>query len=72
VEETLEQRELNFLNELRKYENKWVAIHESGGDEIIVGSGPDAVEAAAEARAGGFGNFSLLYVKSSRTAICRA
>ncbi|HEX3560814.1 MAG TPA: hypothetical protein VHU19_16555 [Pyrinomonadaceae bacterium] len=47
----IEEKELAFLEELRKYESKWVAISESDGAEIIVGSGKDAVEATAEAEA---------------------
>jgi len=49
-----EESEIAFVEELRKHENQWVAIHELGGTEIIVGSGSNAVEATREAEANGF------------------
>lgn len=58
----IEERELAFLEELRKYENKWVAISESVDGEVIVGSGKDAVEATADAEAKGFKDAALLFV----------
>ncbi len=58
----IEEKELAFLQELRKYENQWVAISTSEDEEIIVGSGKDAVEASADAEAKGFKDAALLYV----------
>ncbi|MEK6408663.1 MAG: hypothetical protein AABN34_17180 [Acidobacteriota bacterium] len=49
-----EETEIAFVEELRKHENQWVAIHESGETETIVGSGLNAVEATREAEAKGF------------------
>lgn len=49
-----EETEIAFVEELRKHENQWVAIHESGETETIVGSGLSAVEAKREAEAKGF------------------
>jgi len=58
----IEEQELAFLKELEKYENKWIAIFESDGEEIIVGSGDDAVSAKREAEAKGFKDTVLLKV----------
>jgi len=58
----IEEKELAFVEELRKYENKWVAIHETDDGEIIVGSGDDAVIAMREAEANGFHNAYLMHV----------
>jgi hypothetical protein len=61
IEETISEKDLAFLKELEKYENKWVAIHRSGDDEeIIVGSGNDANEAMHEAEEKGFSDAALL------------
>jgi threonine dehydratase len=49
-----EETEIAFVDELRKHENQWVAIHESGETEIIVGTGSNAVEATREAETKGF------------------
>jgi hypothetical protein len=49
-----EETEIAFVEELRKHENQWVAIHESAETETIVGSGSNAVEATREAEAKGF------------------
>jgi len=54
TEDTIEDTELAFLEELRKHENMWVAIVASGDEEIIVGSGEDATEAKEEAYSKGF------------------
>lgn len=64
MEEVLDERELAFLAELRKYENKWVAIYESSDEEIIVGSGEDATDAKREAEGKGFKNVVLFRVTS--------
>ena len=57
-----EETEIAFVEELRKHENQWVAIHESGETETIVGSGLNAVEAAREAEAKGFSDTVLFKV----------
>ena len=57
-----EDTEIAFVEELRKHENQWVAIHESGETETIVGSGSNAVEATREAEAKGFYDTILLKV----------
>jgi hypothetical protein len=62
IEETISEKESAFLTELDKYENKWVAIHRSGDDETVVGSGPDAYEAMQEAQAKGFSDAVLFKV----------
>jgi len=49
-----EETEIAFVDELRKHENQWVAIHESGETETIVGSGLNALEAMREAETKGF------------------
>ena len=59
----IEEKEMAFLEQLRKYENEWVAIVESDGAEMIVGSGKDAVEASADAETRGFKDAVLLYVR---------
>lgn len=56
----IEERELAFLEELKKYENKWVAIYERDAREVIVGSGDDAVEAMRQAEANGFADAVLM------------
>jgi hypothetical protein len=57
-----EETEIAFVDELRKHENEWVAIHESGETETIVGSGLNAVEAKREAEARGFHDTILFKV----------
>ncbi len=59
-----EETEIAFVDELRKHENQWVAIHESGEIETIVGSGLNAVEAMREADAKGFYDTILFKVLS--------
>jgi hypothetical protein len=63
IEEVATEQELAFLAELRKYEGKWVAIHESEDGEVIVGSGDDAVEAIGDAKSKGFAESVLFYVR---------
>ncbi|HMF58668.1 MAG TPA: DUF5678 domain-containing protein [Pyrinomonadaceae bacterium] len=61
IEDTIDEKELAFLNELAKYEGKWVAIVNYGSDdEIVVGSGDDAIEAMREAEEKGFPDAALL------------
>ncbi len=38
-----EEQEMAFVEALRDYEDRWVAIIESDGNETIVGSGGDAM-----------------------------
>jgi hypothetical protein len=59
----IEERELAFLEELKKHENKWVALVESDGAEVIVGSGDDAVQATRDAEAKGFKDAVLYRVQ---------
>ena len=58
----IEEKESAFLEELRKYENKWVAIHETSEGEMVVGSGDDAVQAMREAEANGFRDAFLMHI----------
>jgi hypothetical protein len=67
MENGLEQKELDFLNELRKHENEWVALYGPDDNEIVIASGKDAETVAADARKKGFDDFSLLYLKSFST-----
>ena len=62
----IEEKELAFLEELRKYEDKWVAIFESDDKEIVAGSGADAVEAKRDAESKGFKNTVLFWVKPAK------
>ena len=61
-EETIDEKELAFLRELEKHENRWVAFIESDGGEKVVGSGNDAVEAMQEAERRGFADAVLMKV----------
>jgi Family of unknown function (DUF5678) len=58
-----DDKELAFLEELRKYENKWVAILEADDAEVVVGSGKDAIEATREAEEKGFKETVLFFVR---------
>jgi len=60
----LEDRETEFAESVRPYEDQWVAIDERDGVRFIVGSGRDAVEAAENAEAKGFPDAVLLRVPS--------
>jgi len=51
-----------FVEALRHHEDRWVAIVESDGSEVIVGSGRDAVEAQSDAEMKGFGDAVLFKV----------
>ena len=57
-----EEQEMAFVDAMREYEDRWVAIVESGGTETIVGSGRDAVEALDDAKTNGFENAVLFMV----------
>jgi predicted RNA-binding protein with PUA domain len=61
--EELTEEKVAYLNELRKHENKWVAVLKSDGSRIIVGSGKDAVEAKQNARLKGFTDVVLFWVR---------
>lgn len=50
----------NLLDELKKYENKWVALLEP--DKKIIGSGKDVSEAKQEAVKKGYKDFILFKV----------
>ena len=63
--EELSEKEVAYLRELRKYENKWVAVLESEDGDIIVGSGEDAVDASHDAHVKGFDDVVLFWVKPS-------
>ena len=58
-----DDKELAFLEELKKYENKWVAIFEADDTEVVVGSGKDAIEATREAEKKGFKDTVLFFVR---------
>ncbi len=62
-----EEQEMVFVEAMREYEDRWVAIVESGGTETIVGSGRDAVEALDDAKAKGFENAVLFRVPPFNT-----
>jgi hypothetical protein len=64
-----EAQEMAFVDELRKYENRWIAIVESEGSEMIVGNGRDAVEAQADAKAKGFSDAVLFKVPPFNTTL---
>lgn len=62
TEEPIDEKELAFLKELEKHENKWIAFIELNGAETVVGSGDDAVEAMREAEKRGFADAVLMKV----------
>lgn len=62
TDETIDEKELAFLNELEKHENRWIAFIESNGAEKVVGSGNDAVEAMEDAEKRGFADAVLMKV----------
>jgi len=57
-------RETEFAELVRKYENQWIALDERDGVKVIVGSGRDAIEAAQTAEVNGFPNAVLFRVPS--------
>jgi hypothetical protein len=59
----LSEKEVSYLNELRKHEGQWVAVLKSEDGDIIVGSGKDAVEAKRNAQSNGFSEAVLLWVR---------
>ena len=55
-----------FAAELEKYENKWVAITNYGGDsEAVVGSGDSIREARLKAESNGFKDVTFFKVPPS-------
>lgn len=54
----------NFIEQLKNYEDKWVAILEP--DKKVIASGEDASEAKQEAEKKGYKTFILLKVLSFR------
>jgi hypothetical protein len=65
IEEEISEKELAFIGELEKYEDKWVAILRNGDDETIVGSGERLRDAKRDAEANGFRDVVFLKVPSS-------
>jgi hypothetical protein len=63
IKEELTEKEATYLKELRKYENKWVAVLEAEDGDIIVGSGKDAVEAKRDSLSKGFDDVVLFWVR---------
>jgi predicted RNA-binding protein with PUA domain len=61
--EELTEKEVAYLSELRKHENRWVAVLKSEGVNVLVGSGKDAVEAKNEAALKGFTDVVLFWVR---------
>jgi hypothetical protein len=59
----LTERERERLNQLRCYQNQWVAVVEDEHGDIIVGSGKDAVGAKADARSKGHEDVVLFWVR---------
>ena len=64
MESTLQNSEMELLEELRKHENEWVVLHGADDQERVVASGPDAERVVIEARKRGFKDFSMMYVRS--------
>jgi hypothetical protein len=61
--EELTEKEAAYLSEMRKHENRWVAVIKSEGASVIVGSGKDAVEAKNEALLKGFTDAVVFWVR---------
>ena len=55
-------QETQFAELVRNYVNLWIALDEKDGIKVIVGSGRNAVEAAASAEANGFPDAVLFKV----------
>jgi hypothetical protein len=62
-------RETAFAELVRDYENLWVALDESAGVTVVVGSGHSAVEAVAAAEATGHPDATLFKVPSFRSSL---
>jgi hypothetical protein len=74
AEEVFDERGLALVTEVQKYQNKWVAIVNYGGDEeFIVASGETLKEAKRKAEASGFTDATFLKVPpTDRTFIPNA
>lgn len=59
----LTAEKISYLSELRKHENKWVAVLKSEHGKTIVGSGKDAVEAKRNAQIHGVNEAFLQWVR---------
>lgn len=57
-------RESAFAELVRDYEDKWIALVDKDGVDVVVGSGNDAVEAATVAETNGFPDAALFRVPS--------
>jgi uncharacterized protein DUF5678 len=57
-------KEEAFAQLVREYENEWVAIIESNGEEFVVGHGLTAVQAANQAKEKGYSQPLLFKVPS--------
>lgn len=62
----LSEKEMLFIEELAKYENKWVAILRDGDNETVVGSGDRIKDALREAESKGINDAVFMKVPSSR------
>jgi Family of unknown function (DUF5678) len=63
--EILNAQELAFIDELEKYEDKWVAIVRKGENEKIVASGARLKDARQQASERGFREVVFMKVPSS-------
>ena len=63
--ERFNAQDLAFINELEKYEDKWVAIVRKGETERIVASGARLREAKQQASERGFRDVVFMKVPSS-------
>ncbi|MCM3870432.1 MAG: hypothetical protein ND895_07065 [Pyrinomonadaceae bacterium] len=61
-------KETEFAELVRDYENQWIALVEKEGSKVVVGSGRDAVEAAQAAESNGFPDATLFRVPSFTSA----
>ena len=55
-------KETEFAELVRDYENQWIALDESDGVRFIVSFGRDAIEAAQAAESNGFPDAALFKV----------
>lgn len=66
IKQEPDAKELDFVNELERHANKWVAIVGYGSDEErIVASGDSILEARQNAEAQGFKNSTFFKVPPS-------
>ena len=64
---TVEQAETAFADAVKEYDDQWIVFVENDGIRVIVGSGPNAVDAVATGEANGFPDAILFKVPSLRT-----